>query len=85
MKRQSANYRILIEKERQPDGSEVFVSFVPLLGISDCGQTVEETVSNTQEAIEVYVESLLAHDQPVPASSDSFFLVTESNVSFQAV
>lgn len=84
MKRQSNTYRILIEKEHQPDGSEVFVSYVPLLGISDFGQTVEETVSNTREAIEVYVESLLAHDQPVPVGSDSFFLVTESSVSFSS-
>jgi predicted RNase H-like HicB family nuclease len=58
------------------------VSYVPQLGLSDFGTTVEETMENTQEAIEVYIESLVAHGQSVPASSDSFYLIAESSVKY---
>ena len=56
-------YRVLIEQDE--DG--VFVAEVPSLpGCISQGKTREEAVKNIQEAIEVYLESLKAHDEPVP-------------------
>ncbi|HSL62454.1 MAG TPA: type II toxin-antitoxin system HicB family antitoxin [Desulfotignum sp.] len=58
-------YRVLIEQDE--DG--VFVAEVPSLpGCISQGETRTEALKNIQEAIEVYLESLKAHDEPVPPS-----------------
>ena len=56
-------YRVLIEQDE--DG--VFVVEVPSLpGCISQGYTREEAIKNIQEAIEGYLESLKAHDEPIP-------------------
>jgi len=62
-------YRVLIEQDE--DG--VFVAQAPSLpGCVSQGTTRGEALSNVREAIEVYLESLKAHDkahdEPVPPS-----------------
>lgn len=58
-------YRVLIEQDE--DG--VFVAQVPALpGCVSQGTTRAEALSNVQEAIVVYLESLRAHDEPIPLS-----------------
>ena len=58
-------YRVIIEQDE--DG--VFVAEVPALpGCISQGETREKALKNIQEAIEVYLESLKAHDKPVPPS-----------------
>lgn len=58
-------YRVLIEQDE--DG--VFVAEVPSLpGCIAQGATRAKALNNIQEAIEVHVESLKAHDEPVPPS-----------------
>jgi predicted RNase H-like HicB family nuclease len=58
-------YRVFIEQDE--DG--VFVAEVPSLpGCISQGKTRAESLKNIQEAIEVYLESLKAHDEPVPPS-----------------
>lgn len=71
------NYRVLIEKEKN-DNSVVYISYVPTLGISDFGKTVEETVKNTQKAIKIYIEALskLGMDIPNP-DSDEYYVVNQ--------
>jgi len=60
-------YRVLIEQDE--DG--VFVADVPALpGCISQGKTRTEALHNIQEAIEAYLESLRAHDEPVPPSID---------------
>lgn len=60
-------YRVLIEQDE--DG--VFVADVPALpGCISQGKTRMEALNNIQEAIEAYLESLRAHDEPVPPSID---------------
>ena len=50
-----------------------YVAFTPALpGCHTQGDTLEETERNIREAIEVYVESLVAHGEPVPRESKSF-------------
>lgn len=56
-------YRVLIEQDE--DG--VYVVQVPSLpGCISQGQTRAEAIDNIREAIEVYLESLEAHNEPVP-------------------
>jgi antitoxin HicB len=56
-------YRILIEQDE--DG--VFVVLVPTLpGCVSQGRTRQEAVENAREAIAAYLESLAAHDEPIP-------------------
>jgi predicted RNase H-like HicB family nuclease len=56
-------YRVLIEQDE--DG--VFVAEVPSLpGCISQGETREQAVGNIREAIALYLESLAAHDEPIP-------------------
>ncbi len=58
-------YRVLIE----PDEDGVFIAEVPSLpGCISQGATRAEALVNIKEAIELYVESLEAHQEPIPPS-----------------
>jgi predicted RNase H-like HicB family nuclease len=58
-------YRVIIEQDE--DGT--FVVEAPALpGCISQGTTRDEALRNIQEAIEVYLESLKAHDEPIPPS-----------------
>jgi predicted RNase H-like HicB family nuclease len=50
-----------------------FVAFVPTLpGCHTQGETLEEAERNVKEAIALYLESLLAHGEPIPEEGPSF-------------
>ncbi len=56
-------YRVLIEQDE--DG--VFVAEVPSLpGCISQGRSRQEALENAKEAIAAYLESLAAHDEPIP-------------------
>ena len=56
-------YRVLIEQDE--DG--IFVAEVPSLpGCISQGNTRAEATENIKEAIELYLESLQAHDEALP-------------------
>ena len=58
-------YRVILEQDE--DG--VFVAEVPALpGCISQGATRAEALQNIQEAMEAYLESLKARDEPVPPS-----------------
>lgn len=68
-------YRVLIE----PDEDGVFVAQVPSLpGCISQGQTREQAIENIKEAIALYLESLEAHNEPVPPT------ITEELVEVEA-
>src|SRR5436309_16074509 len=57
--------------EAAPDGG--YVAFVPALpGCHTQGDSLEEAEQNTKEAIELYLESLAAHGDPIPEETKSF-------------
>jgi predicted RNase H-like HicB family nuclease len=57
------NYTVLLERES--DGG--YHAFCPVFkGCHSQGDTFEETIDNITEAIELYIESLLADNQPIP-------------------
>jgi predicted RNase H-like HicB family nuclease len=58
-------FRVLIDEDE--DG--VFVAEVPSLpGCISQGATRAEALHNVKEAIEGYLDSLRAHDEPIPPS-----------------
>ncbi len=58
-------YRVVI----QQDEDDIFVAEVPSLpGCISQGETRREVIENVREAIEVYLESLAAHDEAIPPS-----------------
>ncbi|MDD5622854.1 MAG: type II toxin-antitoxin system HicB family antitoxin [Actinomycetota bacterium] len=61
------NYKILLKKE--PEGG--FTVFVPsLLGCITYGDTLDEAIEKAKEAIELYIESLKAHDEEIPTEEN---------------
>jgi len=57
------NYTVILEKEL--DGG--YHAYCPTLkGCHSQGDTFEDAVANITEAIELYLESLIADDQPIP-------------------
>ena len=67
-------YRVIIEQDE--DG--MFVAEAPALpGCISQGKTREEAVKNIQEAVELYLESLKAHDEPIPPSIDEEIVEVE--------
>ncbi|PWU05971.1 MAG: type II toxin-antitoxin system HicB family antitoxin [Terriglobia bacterium] len=57
--------------EQVPEGG--YVAFVPVLpGCHTQGETLDEAERNVAEAIELYLESLVAHDEPIPEEGRSF-------------
>ena len=60
-----SKYRVLLEQDEEG----MFVVQVPSLpGCLSQGQTRKEALQNIQEAIAVYLESLQAHNEPIPPS-----------------
>ncbi|MGH9364898.1 MAG: type II toxin-antitoxin system HicB family antitoxin [Thermoanaerobaculia bacterium] len=71
-------HRYTVILEREEGGG--FHAFVPALkGCHTQGDTEEETLANAQEAISVYIESLKAHGDPIPAE-DLLFRPVEVGV-----
>lgn len=62
------NYRILLRKE--PEGG--YAVIVPTLpGCITYGADVTEAIEMAKEAIELYLESLVAHGEEIPTEADT--------------
>ena len=64
-------YRVIIEQDE--DG--IFIAQVPALpGCISQGKTRREALNNIKEAIELYLESLKPHGEPIPPSIEEEIL-----------
>ncbi len=62
------SYRVLLREE--PEGG--YTVIVPTLpGCVTYGETIPEAVAMAKEAIEVYVESLIAHGEEIPTEEST--------------
>lgn len=62
-------YRVLLNKE--PEGG--YTALVPTLpGCVTYGETLDEAIVNVREAVELYLESLREHNEPVPTEENTF-------------
>ena len=58
-------YRYTIILEHETDGG--YHAYSPVLkGCHSQGDTLDEALQNMREGIEVYIESLEAHNEPIP-------------------
>lgn len=58
------SFEIVIEKELEDEG---YLAYSPTLpGCFSNGLTIEEAKRNIREAIQVHLESLKAHGEPIP-------------------
>jgi len=61
------NYKILLKME--PDGG--YTVLVPSLpGCITYGETIDESIINVKEAIELYIESLKSHGEDIPTEEN---------------
>lgn len=57
--------------QQAPEGG--YVALVPALpGCHTQGETLEEAKSNVEEAVALYLDSLLANGEPIPEEGPSF-------------
>jgi predicted RNase H-like HicB family nuclease len=57
-------FEIVVEKETEDGG---YMAYSPTLpGCFSNGKTIEEAKRNIREAVQQHLQSLLAHQQPVP-------------------
>jgi antitoxin HicB len=70
-------YRILLKKEEEGG----FTVTVPALaGCITYGETIDEAISMANEAIAIYIESLVAHGEPIPDETNTL----EYNITLNA-
>ncbi len=61
-------YRVLLNKE--PEGG--YTVTVPALpGCITYGENVDQALAMAKEAIELYIESLVEHNEPIPDESNT--------------
>ena len=64
------SYRILLKREPEPDsGYTVTVPSLP--GCITYGDDIDQAIAMAKEAIELYLESLVAHGEPIPNEDDT--------------
>jgi len=79
MKTTALKYNVMIKKE-----GKYFVAYVPTLGISDFGKTVDDARKNVEQAISIHIEGLIKTDSEVPAQDSSDFYISQYQVNVPA-
>jgi predicted RNase H-like HicB family nuclease len=70
------NYRVLLRQE--PEGGYT-VTVPTLSGCVTYGADIPEAIAMAKEAIELYLESLTAHGEPIPTETNTLeYIVTIS-------
>ncbi len=76
MKTTVLRYNVIINKE-----DKYYVAYVPTLGISDFGKSVDQAKTNVQEAIECHIEGLIKTNSDVPAPDSKDYYVSQTEVT----
>ena len=61
-----------------------YVAYVPTLGISDFGRSVDIARRNVEAAISVHIEGLIKTGNEIPGPDSSDFYISQSQVSVPA-
>jgi len=70
MRKTSRIYSYQVNLSPEPEGG--YTVLVPLLpGCISYGSTIEEATENAKEAIELHLENLAAHKEPIPGAKES--------------
>jgi len=84
MKTTALNYRIIVEHEHL-EKNAVYVAYAPSLGVSDFGETIEKAVLNIEQAIKLYLETLVDLQQPIPDADTGDYYVTTRSITLDKV
>lgn len=76
MKTSILRYNVLIKKE-----GKHYVAYVPTLGISDFGKTIDEAQKHAHDAIVCHIEGLIKTKTEVPAPDTQEFYVSQTEVT----
>jgi predicted RNase H-like HicB family nuclease len=64
-------FRVIIEEDCFDDGRQAYHAYCPSLkGARTWGYTQEEALKNIREVIEMTIESIIEHGEPVPEEPD---------------
>jgi antitoxin HicB len=69
-------YRIFLREESE-GGYTVTVPSLP--GCVTTGKMIDEAIANAKEAMELYIESLIAHGDPIPSEERTFEYIISVN------
>jgi predicted RNase H-like HicB family nuclease len=72
--------RKIIIHRSDPDEEVSYWVECPSLGIASMGETIDEAIRMIHEAIELHIEDLTAHGEPVPDDDAETFPVQQSLV-----
>ena len=67
------------------DNNSYWVEFPDLEGCNSCGESLEETMGNAQEALGLYLVAILESGQQLPTASNITDVVSEDIVSYVSV
>lgn len=76
MKTTLLRYNVLIKKE----GTN-YIAYVPTLGISDFGKTLDDTQRHIKQAIAIHIEGLIKTGADVPAPDATEFYVSQTEIN----
>ncbi len=68
-------YNVIIQKE-----GKYFVAYVPTLGISDFGKTIEQAKKNVRGAIACHVEGLVKTNTEIPQPDVQEFYLSQTEI-----
>jgi len=74
------NYRVIIEKEHYTDGAPVYTAFVPTLGITDYGPSIDAVLKSLKNGIELTIECLTDERKEVPVDKVEETIVVHTQV-----
>jgi len=70
-------FKVLLEKDFFDDGREAYHAYAPALkGAATWGYTKEEAIENIKEVIQMVVESMMEHKEPLPGESSDMVIVS---------
>lgn len=82
MQTKALNYRIIITPDKQTGTNKPgYTALCPTLGVADDGDTIDEAIKNVKGAIQVFVDSLIEDNQPVPTDKPECDLVTTTQIN----
>ena len=76
MKTAVLRYNVLIKKE-----GKHYVAYVPTLGISDFGKSVEQAKAHVQDAIVCHVEGLIKTGSEIPSPDTQDFYIGQTEIT----
>lgn len=80
MKATVLKYNVLIKKE-----GKHFVAYVPTLGISDFGSSIDLAKRHVEKAIETHVEGLIKTGTEIPMSDTQEFFISQAQITLHKV